>query len=56
MPNIEIKLIDIPEMNYFTTDVDENGRSMPRGEICMRGKSIFCGYYKDPKNTKEALD
>ena len=27
----ELKLVDIPEMNYTSKDRDENGRPMPRG-------------------------
>lgn len=45
--NVEYKLVDIPEMHYTHLDKDEQGRSMPRGEICMRGPGVFAGYYKD---------
>lgn len=54
--NIEYKLVDIPEMHYTHLDKDEQGRPMPRGEVCMRGPGVFKGYYKDDEKTKEAID
>jgi len=50
LPCCEIKLIDVPEMNYFSSN--EN----PSGEIMIRGHNIFRGYYKEPDKTKEALE
>jgi len=43
-------------MNYFSTDKNEEGVTVPRGEICFRGLSIFAGYYKDLEKTNEAVD
>lgn len=43
-------------MSYMSTDVDEKGNAAPRGEICIRGHSIFKGYYKNPEKTAEAID
>ena len=42
-----MKLADIPEMNYRSTDTDEQGRPMPRGEVLFKGPCVFLGYYKN---------
>ncbi|KAG7281283.1 hypothetical protein CRUP_030966 [Coryphaenoides rupestris] len=48
LPCAMVKLVDIPEMNYFAKNSE--------GEICIRGPSVFRGYLKDPERTQEALD
>ncbi|KAG6484084.1 hypothetical protein ZIOFF_060878 [Zingiber officinale] len=46
---IEAKLESVPEMGY-----DANS-STPQGEICLRGNTLFSGYYKRPNLTDEVL-
>lgn len=40
VPSIEIKLLDVPEAGYFSTN------ERPQGEVCIRGLSVTKGYYK----------
>ncbi len=48
---IEIRLRDVPNLNYLSSD-----RPMARGELLCRGPQIFTEYYKNPKATKESFD
>jgi long-chain acyl-CoA synthetase len=52
---IEFKVIDVPEMNYLSKDKDLKGDPLPRGEICIRGGSVFKGYYNE-KDHGESID
>lgn len=45
---VQMKIIDVPEMNYLT--------SKNQGQLLVKGESIFTGYYKDEKLTKESFD
>uniref|UniRef100_A0AAQ4QLR7 Arachidonate--CoA ligase n=1 Tax=Gasterosteus aculeatus aculeatus TaxID=481459 RepID=A0AAQ4QLR7_GASAC len=46
LPCARVKLVDIPDMNYYAKNGD--------GEVS--GPSVFRGYLKDPEKTAEALD
>eukprot|EP00831_Metopus_contortus_P048747 TRINITY_DN3989_c0_g1_i3.p2 TRINITY_DN3989_c0_g1~~TRINITY_DN3989_c0_g1_i3.p2 ORF type:complete len:318 (-),score=68.19 TRINITY_DN3989_c0_g1_i3:102-1055(-) len=56
-PNMcnEVKVVDVPEMKYFSTDLT-NGKPTPRGELCVRGLNVTKRYFKDPERTKETID
>ncbi|KAI6138953.1 acyl-CoA synthetase long-chain family member 1 [Pisolithus tinctorius] len=49
-PILEVKLIDLPAMNYLSND-----KLNPCGELCVCGLNCFMGYYKDEKTTWEML-
>jgi long-chain acyl-CoA synthetase len=44
----EVRLIDVEEMGYYAS---EN-----KGEICVRGTTLFAGYHKRDDLTKEVMD
>ena len=45
-PDTEFKLVDVPELSYFTTD-----KPNPRGEIYLKSDRMFSGYYRDAAAT-----
>ena len=47
--NLKIKLRDIPEMGYLSTN------NPPAGEVCFYGHQVTKGYYKDEEKTREAF-
>lgn len=49
VPNVDACLESVPEMGYDAL------ASTPRGEICVRGDTVFSGYYKREDLTKEVL-
>jgi len=46
----EIKLVDVPEMNYISS------KKPQKGEVCVRGNTVFKGYYKMADKTEEVID
>lgn len=41
---VEWKLVDVPELGYFTTD-----KPFPRGELVLKTRGLIKGYFKHPK-------
>lgn len=50
-PVLDYKLVDVPELGYFSTD-----RPYPRGELLVKTELMFPGYYKRPDITAEVFD
>jgi len=50
-PVVDYKLVDVPELGYFTTD-----KPHPRGELLVKTSNIMMGYYKRPEVTASVFD
>lgn len=48
LPCCSVKLTDVPEMKYFSSE--------GKGEVCVKGNSVFQGYLKDTEKTTAVLD
>lgn len=42
VPSCEVKLLDVLDAGYLSTN------NPPQGEVCIRGPSVTQGYYKRP--------
>lgn len=47
---IEVSLLSVPDMEYTVED-----QPHPRGELLLRGPSVFKEYYKNPEETSKAF-
>ncbi|MEB3031142.1 carboxylic acid reductase [[Mycobacterium] nativiensis] len=50
-PVLAYKLVDVPELGYFTTD-----RPHPRGELLIKSATATMGYFKRSEVTAEVFD
>lgn len=50
-PVTDYKLVDVPELGYFGTD-----QPYPRGELLIKSRTLFRGYYKRAALTAEVFD
>ena len=49
-PTNEICLASVPDMEYLVTD-----QPQPRGELLIRGATLFSGYFKNEEETKKCM-
>jgi len=50
IPSNEVCLRDVPDMEYLTTD-----KPQPRGELLIRGGTVFRGYWANDEGTAQAM-
>lgn len=50
-PNAECALLDVPDMEYLSTD-----KPHPRGELLIRSTTLFREYFRNDEETKKAID
>ncbi|WP_082951959.1 carboxylic acid reductase [Mycobacterium kubicae] len=50
-PVTEYKLVDVPELGYFTTD-----KPHPRGELHVKATTVIPGYFKHPELSAQIFD
>ena len=48
--SLEACLLSVPDMDYLVTD-----KPQPRGELLLRGHTLFDGYYKNEEETRKAM-
>ena len=49
-PVNELCLLSVPDMDYLVTDKPE-----PRGELLVRGNSLFSGYFRNEEETEKSM-
>jgi fatty acid CoA ligase FadD9 len=50
-PVTDYKLVDVPELGYYTTD-----KPHPRGELYIKASNVITGYFKHPELSAQIFD
>ena len=57
IPCCLLKLIDVPEMGYYTNNRTFQGKAcLGCGELCIKGYNVCSGYYKNSEASKNSFD